>query len=54
MQVFVFDVQDDVYYMVMELLEGDSLKARLLDFEAQGRAFNWMTDAAIPRPLLGS
>ncbi len=28
-QVYDFDVQDDYYYMVMELLEGDSLKTRL-------------------------
>jgi serine/threonine-protein kinase len=28
-QVYDFDVQDDYYYMVMELLAGDTLKARL-------------------------
>ena len=28
-QVFDFDAQDDFYYMVMELLEGDTLRARL-------------------------
>ena len=28
-QVFDFDQQDDLYYMVMELLEGDTLRARL-------------------------
>jgi serine/threonine protein kinase len=33
-QVYDFDVQDDVYYMVMELLEGDSLKTRLSDRRA--------------------
>jgi tRNA A-37 threonylcarbamoyl transferase component Bud32 len=31
-QVYDFDVQDDVYYMVMELLEGDTLKVRLNDY----------------------
>src|SRR5512137_418954 len=31
-QVFDFDVQDDLYYMVMELLEGDTLKAHLNSF----------------------
>jgi tRNA A-37 threonylcarbamoyl transferase component Bud32 len=35
-QVFDFDVQDDVYYMVMELLEGDTLKARLNDYRLRG------------------
>ena len=30
-QVFDSDVQDDVYYMVLELLEGDTLKMRLND-----------------------
>ncbi len=33
-QVYDADVQDDVYYMVMELLEGDTLKARLTDYRA--------------------
>jgi tRNA A-37 threonylcarbamoyl transferase component Bud32 len=35
-QVFDFDMQDDVYYMVMELLEGDSLKTRLIDYRVRG------------------
>jgi serine/threonine-protein kinase len=35
-QVYDFDVQGDVYYMVMELLEGDSLKVRLNDYRARG------------------
>ncbi|MBN1642900.1 MAG: serine/threonine protein kinase [Anaerolineae bacterium] len=35
-QVHDFDVQDGVYYMVMELLEGDTLKARLADFAQRG------------------
>jgi serine/threonine protein kinase len=33
-QVHDCDLQDDVYYMVMELLEGDTLKARLNDYRA--------------------
>jgi serine/threonine protein kinase len=35
-QVHDFDLQADVYYMVMELLEGDTLKARLNDYRAHG------------------
>jgi serine/threonine protein kinase len=35
-QVFDFEVQDDVSYMVMELLEGDTLKARLNDYRTRG------------------
>jgi serine/threonine protein kinase len=35
-QVFDFDTQDDLYYMVMELLEGDTLKAHLNSFRTSG------------------
>jgi len=35
-QVFDFDVQNDYYYMVMELMEGDSLKAAMSAFRARG------------------
>jgi serine/threonine-protein kinase len=34
-QVFDFDVQDDIYYMVMELLEGDTLRARLNQYRVK-------------------
>ncbi len=34
-QVFDADAQDNIYYMVMELLEGDTLKARLADYRAR-------------------
>jgi serine/threonine protein kinase len=40
-QVFDFDVQDDVYYMVMELLDGDTLQARLHDYRARGEHMPW-------------
>jgi len=35
-QVFDFDVQDDQHYMVMELLEGDTLRARLNEYRVRG------------------
>jgi len=35
-RVFDFDVEDNAYYMVMEYLEGDTLKARLGDYRVQG------------------
>ena len=34
-QVYDADRQDDIYYMVMELLEGDTLKARLADYRVR-------------------
>jgi serine/threonine protein kinase len=40
-QVFDFDVQGDVYYMVTELLEGDTLKARLSELRARGGQMPW-------------
>jgi serine/threonine protein kinase len=35
-QVFDFDMQEGIYYMVMELLEGDTLKTRLNDYRLRG------------------
>jgi serine/threonine protein kinase len=35
-QMFDFDAQSGVYYMVMELLAGDSLRTRLNDYRARG------------------
>ena len=35
-QIYDFDVQDDLYYMVMELLEGDTLKAYLNAMRVRG------------------
>jgi serine/threonine protein kinase len=34
-QVFDFDIQSDFYYMVMELLEGDTLRARLNEYRVK-------------------
>jgi serine/threonine protein kinase len=36
-QVFDFDMQDDYYYMVMELLEGDTLRALLNNYRVRGQ-----------------
>ena len=36
-QVFDFDMQDDYYYMVMELLEGDTLRALLNDYRVRNQ-----------------
>jgi serine/threonine protein kinase len=36
-QVFDFDVQDEQYYMVMELLEGDTLRALLNEYRVRGQ-----------------
>ncbi len=35
-QIYDFDTQNDLYYMVMELLEGDTLKARLNTYRTRG------------------
>ncbi|MBN1934665.1 MAG: protein kinase [Anaerolineae bacterium] len=40
-QVFDFDVQDGIYYMVMELLQGDTLKARLSGYRTHGGRMPW-------------
>ena len=40
-QVFDFDVEGDLTYMVMELLEGDALKTRLNDYRTRGERMAW-------------
>ncbi len=40
-QVFDFDVQGDIYYMVMELLASDTLKTSLNDYRARGEFMSW-------------
>ena len=40
-QVFDFDVHGDVYYMVMELMEGDTLKTRLNDYRVRDERMAW-------------
>ena len=40
-QVFDFDAQNNVYYMVMELLEGDTLRTRLNDYRAREERMPW-------------
>ena len=48
-QVFDADTQDGVYYMVMELLDGDTLKARLDEYRARGET---MPSGEVARILL--
>jgi tRNA A-37 threonylcarbamoyl transferase component Bud32 len=40
-QVFDADTRDDLYYMVMELLESDTLGTRLSDYRARGERMPW-------------
>jgi serine/threonine protein kinase len=40
-QVFDFDVADDVYFMVMELLDGDTLHTRLNDYRVRDEPMPW-------------
>jgi tRNA A-37 threonylcarbamoyl transferase component Bud32 len=40
-QVFDADAYGDLYYMVMELLEGDTLGTRLNDYRARGERMPW-------------
>jgi tRNA A-37 threonylcarbamoyl transferase component Bud32 len=48
-QVFDFDVEEDLYYMVMEMLEGDTLKTRLNDYRVRGEQ---MAPGEVARILL--
>ncbi len=40
-QAFDFDVQDDITYMVMELLDGDTLNTRLNDYRVRDEHLPW-------------
>lgn len=40
-QVFDFDVADDIYFMVMELLDGDTLHTRLNDYRVRDEPMPW-------------
>ena len=40
-QVFDFDVEDDIYFMVMELLDGDTLHTRLNDYRVRDEQMPW-------------
>ncbi len=40
-QVYDFDIDDEFYYIVLELLEGDSLKVRLADYAARDERMPW-------------
>jgi len=40
-QVFDFDVQDDITFMVIELLDGDTLRTRLNDYRVREEQMPW-------------
>jgi serine/threonine protein kinase len=40
-QVYDFDVEGEFYYMVLELLGGDTLKVRLADYQARDEQMPW-------------
>ncbi len=40
-QVHDFDVDDDIYFMVMELLDGDTLHTRLNDYRVRDEQMSW-------------
>jgi serine/threonine protein kinase len=40
-QVYDFDVQDDITYMVMELMDGDTLHTRLNDYRVRDEQMPW-------------
>jgi serine/threonine protein kinase len=46
-QVYDFDVQDDLYFMVMEFVEGPTLKAELKERNATGQVFTLQETARI-------
>ncbi|MFZ5820787.1 MAG: protein kinase domain-containing protein [Chloroflexota bacterium] len=52
-QVYDFDAQDDDYYMVMELLEGDTLRARLNGYRVQKQRMPLAEIARILADVLG-
>ncbi len=51
-QIHDFDVQDDVYFMVMELLEGDTLKTQLIQYRANEKHLAWGEIARIMLDVL--
>jgi serine/threonine protein kinase len=51
-QVYDFDVEDGVSYMVMELLEGDTLKARLNDYRVRDEGMPWGDSVRITLDVL--
>src|SRR5512136_2356779 len=50
-QVYDFDAEGDVYYMVMEYIAGETLKARLERLHAEGRQMTLAEADAIFHPL---
>ncbi len=52
-QVFDFDVQDDYYYMVMELLEGDTLRTLLNNYRVRNQRLPLADIVRILKDVLG-
>jgi tRNA A-37 threonylcarbamoyl transferase component Bud32 len=52
-QVFDFDVEGDIYYMVMELLQGDTLATRLNDYQAREEQMPWGEVVRVLLDILG-
>jgi serine/threonine protein kinase len=52
-QVFDFDMQDDYYYMVMELLEGDTLRTLLNNYRTRNQRMPLAQIVRILKDILG-
>lgn len=50
-QVYDFDIEDELYYMVMEFIEGETLKARLQRLNEAGRRMSLDEVGRVFRPL---